>query len=249
MKCFILLITSIILLSCGSDEITEPVATRPNYFPDVAGSRWVYKNDDIGEWSREITNQKETQDNNYQTFTYHGLLSETNSDFIRPEFFQVSQDKILLDVSDKVNHYIQSELPNSVQDSFTGLDIDVAITPITHLELIYLYQPLTSNLRWDSLNVKVQGDLSLQDLTLLHFPFETNINISAVVLGQGKIETPAGTFDDTYQIEYHIESSHKVFSDEVTAKQVHSIWFTPHVGIVKIEDNSGVSELVEYTLK
>lgn len=249
MKCFLLLITCIILFSCGSDEITEPVITQPNYFPDDIGSRWVYKKSDGQEWIREITNRKDTQDNNFQTFIYNPPISDTDIDFLKPTSFQVSQDNILLDVSDKINQYIQTELPESVQDNFTGLDIDVVTEQISYPELVYLHLPLTTNLHWEASDVIVQGNLILQDLTLLHIPFEVTININAVVLGQSQIETPAGSFEDTYQIEYQIETTHKVFSEEDGSSQRHSIWFTPHVGIVKIEDSSGISELVEYTLK
>ncbi len=249
MKCYLLLITCIILFSCGSDEITIPVITKPNYFPDDIGSRWVYRNSDGQEWSREITSRKDTQDNNFQKFIYNPPISDTDIGFLKPISFQVNQDNIRLAVSDKVNRYIQTELPNSVQDNFTGLDIDVVTEQISYPALVYLHLPLTTNLHWEALDVIVQGNLILQDLTLLHISFEVTININAVVLGQSQIETPAGSFEDTYQIEYQIETTHKVFSEEDVSSQRHSIWFTPHVGIVKIEDSSGISELVEYTLK
>ena len=246
---FLTLCSVLFLFACGSDEISEPVETKPNYFPDTIGSKWVYRNADGKEWTREITNRKDTDDNNYQNFNYTPTDIETDIDILKPTYFRLTQNNILLDVSDTINQYIQTELPKSVQDDFAGLDIKVVTEQISYPELIFLHLPLTSNLNWEAFNVQVRGDLILQDLTLLQIPFSTIINVNAEVLGVVLIETPAGSFENTYQIEYQIDITHTVFSEEDSSIQTHTIWFTPHVGIVKIEDNKGVSELIEYTLK
>ena len=238
-----------LLFSCGSDEITEPVETKPNYFPDMTGSRWVYRISDGQEWTREITDRKDNQDKTYQTFIYNPPISETDFDFLKPVSFRVIQNHILLDVSDNIDSYIQTELPKSVQDNFVGLDVKVVTEEISYPELVYFHLPLPTNFSWEALHFKVQGTLILQDLTLLHIPFNASININAEVLDVGLLETPAGSFEDTYQIEYQIETTHAVFSEEDSSIQTNKMWFTPHVGIVKIEDNRGISELIEYTLK
>ena len=250
MKCYLLFIVSILFLfSCGSDDIPEPVEPKPNYFPATTGSKWVYRNANGDEWSRIITESNNTHDNKYHTFTNNPPITDTDNDFLIPTSFRVTQTQLLLDIRNKINRYIQIELPKSVQDDFTGLDIDVATESISYPELVYLHIPLSTNLQWEVLDVEVQGDLILQNLTLLHFPFETIIKINAEVIEQSQVETPAGTFEDTYHIEYQINTTHKIFTEEDSSIQKKSIWFTPHVGIVKIEDKNGISELVEYTLK
>ena len=238
-----------LLFSCGSDDIPEPVETKPNYFPDTIGSRWVYRSVDEQEWTREITDRKDIQNNNYQTFNYTPTDLETDFEILKPTYFRVTQNNIFFDVSDKINQYIQTELPKSVQDDFAGLDVKVVIEEISSPDLVFLHLPLTPDFNWEAFDIEIQGNLILQDLTLLHIPFEVMINIEAEVLGVGLTETPAGNFEDTYQIEYQIETTHTVFSEEDSAIQTHIIWFTPHVGIVKIKDNKGVSELIDYTLK
>ncbi len=238
-----------LLFSCGSDDIPQPVETKLNYFPDSIGSRWVYWNDDGQEWTREITDRKDIQDNNYQTFNYTPTDFETDTNILKPKYFRVTQNNLLFNVSDKIDQHIQTELPKSVQDDFAGLDIKVVTEQISYPDLVFLHLPLTPDFNWEAFDVEIQGNLILQDLTLLHIPFEVMINIAAEVLGVGLTETPAGSFEDTYQIEYQIETTHTVFSEEDSFIQIYIIWFTPHVGIVKIEDNKGVSELIEYTLK
>ena len=238
-----------LLFSCGSDDIPEPVKTKPNYFPDTVGSKWVYRDAAGQVWTREITDRNDTQDNIYQTFKYTPTDLETEIDILRPTSFRITQNSILLDVSDKINQYIQTELPKSVQDNFAGLDIKVVTEQVSYPELVFLQIPLISNFHWEAFDVQAQANLILQDLTLLHIPFEVLINIKAEVLSQSLSETPAGSFENTYQIEYQIDMTHTVFSETDSSIDTHSIWFTPHVGIVKIEDHRGVSELVEYTLK
>lgn len=250
MKRFLPLVCIVyLLLSCGSDDIPEPDETKPNYFPNTVGSKWVYRDAAGQVWTREITDWKDIQDNNFQTFNYTPTDLETEIEILTPTSFRSTQNNILLDVSDKINQYIQTELPKSVEDNFEGLDIDVVTEQILYPELVFLHLPLTLNFHWEAFNVQVQGSLILQDLTLLHIPFEVLMNIKAAVLSKSLIETPAGSFENTYQIEYKNDITHTVFSDEDSFIDTYSIWFTPHVGIVKIEDHRGVSELVEYTLK
>ena len=246
---FFSLYSVLLLVACGSDEIPELVETKANYFPDSIGSRWVYRNIDGQKWTREITDRKDTQDNTYQTFNYTPTDIETEIDILKPASFRVTQNNILLDVSDEINQYIQTELPKSVQDNFAGLDVKVVTEQISYPELVFLHLTLTPNFDWVAFDVQVQGNLILQDLTLLHIPFRVVIEVNAEVLEVGLLETPAGSFDDTFQITYQIDITHTVFSEEDSFIDTHTIWFTPHVGIVKIMNHRGVSELVEYTLK
>ena len=122
----------LLLLACGSDEIPEPIETKPNYFPDTTGSRWVYRHADGQEWTREITEGKDTQNNNYQTFSYTPTNPETEIDILKPTSFRVNQHHILLDVSDKIDRYIQTELPKAVQDNFIGLDVKIVTEQISY---------------------------------------------------------------------------------------------------------------------
>jgi hypothetical protein len=239
----------VILAACGSDEIPEPTETKPNYFPDAVGSRWVYRNADGSEWTREITDGHSTQGEDYQTFTYTPPVSEVEIDFLKPTSFRVAQNQIFFSVTEKMDRYIQTDFLTSVKDEFEGLEVNVTFEPIPLSELHFIQIPLTSNSQWDALNVKVNGSITPQNLTLLQFPFVVHFNIKGEVISQDTIETPVGRFENTFQLKYKPEIVQTVLSNEETTMRDQTIWFVPHVGIVKTEDEHGVTELIEYVLK
>ena len=239
----------VILAACGSDEIHEPTKIKPNYFPDAVGSRWVYRNADGSEWTREISGGNDSQGGDYKIFTYTPPVSETAIDFLKPTTFSVTQHQIFFDIHKKIARYIQTELPNAVQNEFAGLDVKVTAEPISYQKLIFLQVPLTSNSQWDALNVKVNGNITLQNLTLLQIPFEVHFIIKGEVIREGSIDTPAGRFENTFEVKYNTKIVQTVFSNETSTVRDQIIWFVPHVGIVKIKNERGVTELIENVLK
>ena len=135
-----------------------------------------------------------------------------------------------------------------VQDEFAGLDIEVAIEPTSHPDFVFFEFPLSPNVEWDAFRTKVNGSLVLQDLFLLQLPFEASVNIKGKVVAESPLETPAGSFEQTYQIEYEIEFTHTLFPEAEVVRQRQTVWFVPHVGIVKIEDERGITALITYNL-
>ena len=246
---FLTLCSVLLLFACGSDEILEPAETEPNYFPDAVGNRWVYRNANGSKWSREITDGNDSQDRDYLTFTYNPSIAETEFDFLSPTSFRDSQNQIFFNVGEKIDRYIQTDLLTSVKDEFQGLNVNVSIEPTSFPKLLFFQIPLISNSQWDAFNIKVNGNIMLQNLTLLQFPFEMHFNIKGEVISKGSIETPAGRFENAFQVIYHTKILQTVLSNEESTVRDQTIWFVPHVGIVKIEDERGVSELIEYKLK
>ena len=238
-----------ILLGCGSDEMTAPVAQQmPNYFPDTVGSRWVYRNADGSEWSREVTDENSIHGEDFHGFVYTPVSSETELDYLKPDVFRVTDNQVLFGIGEKIDRYVQNVLPTSVADEFAGLKLDITIEPITHPEFVFFQLPLTPNFQWDAFRTHVNGSIVLQNLALLQFPFEVHVSVKGEVVAVGSFETPAGSFEETYQIEYKTEITQVLFSEAETTQQHQTVWFAPHIGIVKIEDARGVTELIAYTL-
>ncbi len=237
-----------ILFGCGSDETPAPVEPQmPNYFPDTVGSRWVYRNPDGSEWSRSVTDGNSIHGEGFHGFVYTPVSSETELDSLKPEVFRVTDSQVLFVIGEKIDRYVQDVLPTSVADELAGLELDITIEPITHPEFVFCQLPLTVNFQWDTFKTHVIGSIVLQNLVLLQFPFEVEVGVKGEIVAVGSLEIPAGSFEETYQIEYKTEITQTLFSEAETTQQRQTIWFAPHVGIVKIEDESGVTELIAYT--
>ena len=250
MRPILLALCSMLLLSgCGSDETPAPMERMPNYFPDAIGSRWTYRNSDGSQWTREVSGEANIEGKDYQIFKDTPPLAEADLDFLYSTYYRVTSDAVMFTVGEKVTDYLQKELPKAAQDEFAGLELTVVIEPFAHPELVFFQIPVVPNFQWDALNIKVSGNIVLQNLLLLQIPFEAHIRVKAEVVAEGPLETPAGSFEKTYQIEYHTEMTHTLFSTEETIQGTETIWFAPHVGVVKTEAERDVTELIEYTLK
>ena len=237
-----------ILFGCGSDETPAPVAQQmPNYFPDTVGSRWVYRNPDGTEWSRAVTDGNSIYGEGFHGFIYTPVSSETEFDYLKPDVFRVTDNQVLFGIGEKIDRYIQNVLPTWVADEFAGLELDITVEPITHPEFVFFHLPLTPNFQWDAFKTHINGGIVLQNLVLLQFPFEVQVSVKGEIVAVSSLETPAGSFEETYQIAYKTEITQTLFSEVETTQQRETVWFAPHVGIVKIEDESGVTELIAYT--
>ena len=240
--CYILLLSG-----CGSDETPAPIEQMPNYFPDAVGSRWIYKNSDGHQWTREVRGEANIGGKDYQVFEDTLPITGTQPDFLNSTYYRVTPNEVLFTASEKVTDYLQTELPKAAQDEFAGLELTVAVEPFAHPELVFFQIPLVPNFQWNALNIKVSGNIVLQNLLLLQIPFEAHISVKGKVVAESPLETPAGNFEKTYQIEYQTEITHTLFSADETIQGQQTIWFAPHVGVVKIENADAVTELIEYS--
>ena len=236
------------LFGCGSDETSAPIEDKPNYFPDVVGSRWVYRNTDGFQWTLEVSDETNIEGKDYRTFKTTPPIETIGFDLLKPDVFRVEQNRVLFAIGEKIDRYVQTELPKAAQDELAGLELTAEVEPIPHAVLIFLQVPLILNAQWDAFNVKVNGSIMPQNLALLQIPFEVLMSIKAEVVAESPLETPAGNFEKTYQIEYQTEITHSLFSEVETTQLNQTVWFVPHVGIVKVEDEHGATELIAYTL-
>ena len=246
---FLILCAIFVLCGCGSDETPAPVEETPNYFPDAIGSRWIYRNSDGSQWTREVSGEANIEGKGYRIFKDTSPLAGTDLDFLNSTYYRVTPNAVMFTVSQQVTDYLQRELPKAAQDEFAGLELTVAVEPFAHPELVFLQIPLIPNFQWDALNIKVSGNIILQNLVLLQIPFEAHIHVEAEVVAESPLETPAGNFEKAYRIEYQTEITHTLFSTDETIQGQQTIWFAPHVGVVKVENPDDVTELIKYIFK
>ncbi len=244
-----------LLTGCGSDESVslsqsaEP--SLPNYFPDAIGSRWIYSGPHGKQWVREVTHERPIGENVYRVFTYTPSIEDATFDLLRISRYRVTQNRVLTFVEEDIDRYVKAKVPEfRVQGAFEGIELEVQVNSISERELVFYRIPPTPNLRWDVLDVKVEGNVVLQGLGLLQLAFEMHLRIKGTVVGLPKtVQTPAGTFENTYKIEYQSGYTLSILDKEETTPEVtDTVWLAPHVGIVRFENAGGVTELVDYTL-
>ena len=250
MRLTFLIICSILLLfGCGSDETPAPIEQPPNYFPDAVGSRWTYLNSDGTQGTTEVSGKTNIEGKSYRILKNTPQAQESELDLLKPVYYRVTENQVFFAVGGKIDSYVQNELLASVQDDFAGLELSVAVDTISDAELIFFQFPLIPNSQWETLNLKISGSISLQNLALLQFPFEVIMRITGEVVAESPLETPAGSFEETYQIAYQTEITQTLFSEIETWQYRQTIWFVPHVGIVKTENEDGDgAALIEYSL-
>ena len=243
----LMLCSIFILFGCGSDETPAPIEQQmPNYFPDTVRSRWTYRNPDGSEWTQEIIDGTDTHGVDDKVFTYTPSASETELNYLEPDTFRITDSQVFFIIGEKIDRYVQNEVPVSVAAEFAGLELDIAVETTTHPEFVFCQLPLTLNFQWEAFNTNVNGSIVLQNLVLLQFPFEIHVSVKGEIIAVSSLETPAGSFAETYQIEYKTEITQTLFSEAETTQQHQTVWFVPYVGIAKIEDEDGITELIAY---
>lgn len=252
---FILCGILVLLPGCGSNESVSPAQSTeqslPNYFPDALGSRWVYSTPNGKQWTRQVTHERTIGENVYRVFTYTPPIQESTFDLLRISQYRVTQNRVLTFVEEDIDRYVKAKVPEfQVQGAFEGIELEVQVNSISERELVFYRIPPTPNVQWDVLDVKVEGSVVLQGLALLQLPFEMYFRIKGTVAGLPiTVQTPAGIFENTYKIEYLSGYTFSMMDkEETTPDLTHTVWLAPHVGIVRFENERGITELVDYTL-
>ena len=241
--------TLLLLFGCGSDETPEPTEAVPNYFPDSIGTRWVYLHSDGIQGTTEVNDEINIDGKNYRTLKETPPNEETDFDLLKPISYRVTENQVLFAIGREIDRYVKDEIPAAIENDFAGLDLSVTVEPISSPELVFLQFPPSPNFQWDALNMQINGSIILQNIGLLQFPFEVVIRITGEVVAEGTLETPAGNFEKTYQLEYQTEITQTLFSETKTREHSQTIWFVPHVGIAKTENELGGSELIAYSVE
>ena len=242
-RCFTLVVAfAVILLSfgCGDEPIDNIRGTilggessadaSTIYFPMSIGNRWVYRNPDGSEWSREVAQSEIIEHDSYYSFTYNPPLADKHPDFIKSPTYVVASDGIfLLNKKNDINDAIwQTVLQSEDDSSGFGRRHHVYIngvwtTPKAHDSvLVFLFYS----------KIKV---IEHSDFTLLHFPpdypqkrkvihmtitgyynfiprnythdFEVDIRIWGTTSFEPAVMTSTGRFENCLKLEYSAEAT------------------------------------------
>ena len=252
MRCIFSVIGILLLFSCGSGEeahdMSETEIPEPNYFPNTLESRWVYRNPEGEQLTWQVVDEKSTNSGNYSVLNITPIDPTVEQNFLIPTYFRLTEDKVFFDIQDKIEQYMTEQLPLTFKDEFEGLDVDVVVDAFSEPEFLFLPIPLVENVSWDTLNLNVNGNFVLQDLILVQIPIELQFTTYGKVVGVDSLTVPAGFFENVIQILYNNEITHTAFSRTETTQFTQTIWYVPHVGIVRIENEYGITELIEYSV-
>ena len=232
----------LLISACGGEEtanrpMIETVegetfsTSRLNYFPLTVGNRWVYRNPDGTEWTREITNAKVIGDLRYH-LSRHNPANNARLDFLKNPAYAATPHRFVLLVKDNgVRDAVQQailrsggENPNwKLSHTFDGRTwqtqknesalvylFHYRTSMVSHHELLTLLRfPLVPGQIYNSLNLNLSG--SNETASEFH-AFEASGVISGEVGHPESVHTPAGTFEGCLKIQYQA----KVLSFETT---------------------------------
>ena len=158
---------------------------------------------------------------------------------------------------------MKQQINNQLPPGMT-LDLDVTYNLDVQAQdyFYFLPTPATFNEEWEALRVDVQMDLQIEITSNMEgFP-PTNqaVKMSLVLVETGSVtgtetvETAAGTFEDCLIIEYKMDASIETEPDLPDAKAMFAdvysgslttLWLAPNIGIVKMLQESGSSDIVK----
>ena len=80
----------------GGDAIDiAPAPTSPHYFPMTLGNRWVYRNPDGSEWSREVTETQKFDTELYHSFNYDPPIQDNQLDSLGSAEYFTYADRLV----------------------------------------------------------------------------------------------------------------------------------------------------------
>ncbi len=110
----------LLIWGCGDEPVAKPIVESVRdekpinyapistpYYPMTLGSRWVYRNPDGSEWSREVVQSEIILHDSYHSFAYDPLLGDRHGEFIKSPTYVVGSDGIrlqtkLTDINDAI---------------------------------------------------------------------------------------------------------------------------------------------------
>ncbi len=257
-RLFSILIVFLFIVGCGDDteDIEAPLTPKvekrpPNYYPDTIGSRWVYRNPSGFEWAREVTGKRAIGDQVYHVFSYNPPLEDPEFDFLTTPSYRVTRNYVQFFVGGEINQSVRKNLSENLEELFAESgDVKVNVNAAAKNNLTFFRIPPAPGQKWDVLNMRISGSVIFRDLGNQRLNFEINWVITGMVVRREKVETVAGTFPDSFKVQYSTKVTTTAEGEEdSTTEELETVWLAPEVGMVKIETENGVTELIEYDVK
>ena len=249
-----------LILGCGDGEegmqetmgVVKPPEAPTNYYPNTIGSRWVYRNPDGFEWAREVTETREIGLQLYHVFNYDPPNKDTTFDFLKTPSYRITRNRVLFFVGNELDQAYKQDLTDFFQEVYQDAgNIRINVNTVSQAELTFFRIPPARGIMWEVINLKVSWNVVFLDFGNFKRPFGLNLVYSGIVTDMESVETPAGIFENCFKIQYDSKATVTADNEETETlrEEVETIWLAPEVGMVKIEDGDGITELIEYDVK
>ena len=229
-------IVALLLISgCGEETIDNPlgggvdeggktekvISISTPYYPMTLGSRWVYRNPDGSEWTREVTNKEISSHLTYNLVAYNPPIEDSRPGFLKTPAYATTHYRLALLVKrDEIHDAVWQTIRQSggkhenwnLRHTFDG---NAWQTHKNEAALVYLFHyhtsvdshqeptplrfPLVPGQTFKALSMKLSG--SNETASAFH-----SFEASGVITGEVGLpesgETPVGTFEDCLKIQY-----------------------------------------------
>ena len=186
----------------------------------TVGSRWVYRDSDGSEWTREVTATDEVDTRHYHFFSYDPPIEDYQFAYFQAPMYTATTKSLILKVKNSdINHAIRQTILQSNDNSPHWTWIQrfengvwktrkKGLTFLNHYNASgvlrsdsgYLLRlPLAPGKTWKMLDIRLSGSTPF-DFT--HHSFESDVVILGSVGHRYSVATPAGIFEDCLNIQY-----------------------------------------------
>ncbi len=201
------------------------------YFPDTAGSTWVYVDQDGNELTRYTIEKKNIDGITYRAFSYQPELEDVEKYqyIMQPFLYQIGERWVALYVGDDIETATKSILNKKLNETIASMrlliaeqlphgvkiEFDYVVNP-TAQDYFYLFPiPIAYNEEWVAMELDVKINMTMDINGAAVDPPEelksiistTNFEERGKVVGKETVETQAGKFDDCIKIEYRTLAS------------------------------------------
>ena len=257
-----------ILLICGcsgEESVNNPISahsgkdldfstsTSTVYYPMTVGSRWVYRNTNGSEWTREVAETEVVNRHKLPLFFIDNPPLEGDEEskqfvFVKAPSYIVTSDKIVhpISLTELYNRLgktieIPYKISKTVHGIFNGIELNLRyrfvgsrtykIHGLRHSDFRLLAAPLVPGATWNALDLRFSVVHDIAPQWFSH-SLEAHLEIWAKIgADRASIVTPAGTFEDCLEIQYYqtrLEIETKKLSvsvgDDIHAQEFPKVW-------------------------
>ncbi|MYB66070.1 hypothetical protein F4X73_15375 [Candidatus Poribacteria bacterium] len=187
--------------------------------------------------------------------------------FLHPAYCHFGEDFVYLLVGEGLRKAIKARLTDEMElfsklsvnslkknlppDNNIKVDLDykIKVDPIEPLKLLHKQIDVDNEWKALEINAKIVMKFNIEGIEIFKDAEDLPTTIldfaiveKAKVVGTESIETPAGTFHECLKIVYKTDTkmteTRPIASADLPGESVTTIWFAPHVGIIKIHSET-----------